>query len=100
MRSVMRRYFAEMGDAVAAHGGSVAKFVGDAVVAVFGLPTLHEDDALRAVKAATAMRERVTQVNPSQNELEHTWPVFLPDGRHFLYLARNAQPENSAIYVG
>jgi Tol biopolymer transport system component len=43
---------------------------------------------------------QVTAVDTSQNEIEHLWPYFLPDGRHFLFLARNAQPENSAIYVG
>ena len=41
-----------------------------------------------------------TQVDVSRNEIEHTSPYFLPDGRHFIYLVRNVQPENSAIYVG
>jgi eukaryotic-like serine/threonine-protein kinase len=57
-------------------------------------------DGIYRVRATGGTPERVTQVDASHNELEHTWPVFLPDGRHFLYLARNAQPENSAIYVG
>jgi Tol biopolymer transport system component len=43
---------------------------------------------------------QLTQVDASRNEIEHTFPYFLPDGRHFIYLVRNAQPENSAIYVG
>ena len=43
---------------------------------------------------------QLTQVDASRNEIVHTFPYFLPDGRHFIYLARNAQPENSAIYVG
>ncbi|HZI87641.1 MAG TPA: protein kinase, partial [Pyrinomonadaceae bacterium] len=43
---------------------------------------------------------QLTEVDASRNEIEHTFPYFLPDGRHFIYLARNAQPENSAIYVG
>jgi eukaryotic-like serine/threonine-protein kinase len=43
---------------------------------------------------------QLTTVDASRNEIEHIWPYFLPDGRHFLFLARNAQPENSAIYVG
>jgi Tol biopolymer transport system component len=43
---------------------------------------------------------QLTTVDASRNEIEHIWPYFLPDGRHFLFLARNVQPENSGIYVG
>ena len=53
---MMGRYFAEMRVAVEGHGGRVEKFIGDAVLAVFGVPQLHEDDALRAVRAAGEMR--------------------------------------------
>ena len=42
---------------VARHGGTVAKFIGDAIVAVFGVPTLHEDDALRAARCALELRD-------------------------------------------
>src|SRR2546429_9147296 len=52
LRRVMARYFAEMRAALEAHGGTVAKVIGDAVMAAFRLPPLHEDDALRAVPAA------------------------------------------------
>ena len=47
-RSLLARYFEEMKEIVQRHGGTVEKFIGDAVMAVFGVPTLHEDDALRA----------------------------------------------------
>ena len=57
-------------------------------------------DGLYRVPAAGGTPVRITEVDASRNELDHAWPYFLPDGRHFLYLARNAQPENSAIYVG
>jgi Tol biopolymer transport system component len=43
---------------------------------------------------------QLTHVDASRNEIEHVSPYFLPDGRHFIYLARNTQPDNSAIYVG
>jgi class 3 adenylate cyclase len=62
-RRVMGRYFEEMRAVIERHGGTVEKFIGDAVMAVFGIPTLHEDDALRAVRAASEMRERLAAVN-------------------------------------
>ena len=52
LRARMQRYFADLRTIVERHGGSVEKFVGDAVMAVFGIPVSHEDDALRAVRAA------------------------------------------------
>jgi class 3 adenylate cyclase/tetratricopeptide (TPR) repeat protein len=63
LRRVMERYFEEMSSVLERHGGTVEKFVGDAVVAVFGIPQLHEDDALRAVRAAAEMRERLEALN-------------------------------------
>ena len=63
MRKVMGRYFDAMRAALERHGGSVEKFIGDAVMAVFGIPQLHEDDALRAVRAATDMRDALDELN-------------------------------------
>ena len=57
LRHLMSRYFDEMQTVLVRHGGTVEKFIGDAVMAVFGIPRLHEDDALRAVRAAIEMRE-------------------------------------------
>src|ERR1700675_4415234 len=56
LRRVMGRYFDEMKAALERHGGTVEKFIGDAVMAVFGIPYVHEDDALRGVRAAAEMR--------------------------------------------
>jgi class 3 adenylate cyclase/tetratricopeptide (TPR) repeat protein len=56
LRARMRRYFEDLRQIIQRHGGTVEKFVGDAVMAVFGIPTAHEDDALRAVRAAAEMR--------------------------------------------
>ena len=58
-RSVMNLYFDALRATIEQHGGTVEKFVGDAVMAVFGIPTVHEDDALRAVRAAVAMQRTV-----------------------------------------
>jgi class 3 adenylate cyclase/tetratricopeptide (TPR) repeat protein len=60
LRTRMRRYFADLRAILERHGGAVEKFVGDAVMAVFGIPVAHEDDALRAVRAAWEMREAVS----------------------------------------
>ena len=57
LRALLARYFARMSGIVERHGGSVEKFIGDAVMAVFGVPAVHEDDALRACRAAVEMRE-------------------------------------------
>ncbi len=63
LRALMSQYFAAIKDVVERHGGTVEKFIGDAVMAVFGIPTLHEDDALRAVRAAAEIRETVAALN-------------------------------------
>ena len=62
LRSLLARYFERMREIVEAHGGTVEKFIGDAVMAVFGVPQLHEDDALRAVRAAAEMRDALPEL--------------------------------------
>jgi class 3 adenylate cyclase/tetratricopeptide (TPR) repeat protein len=57
LRALMGRYHAELRAILERHGGTVEKFVGDAAMAVFGLPQVHEDDAVRAVRAAVEMRD-------------------------------------------
>ena len=59
LRWAMQRWFGRMRDVVERHGGTVENYIGDAVMAVFGIPVAHEDDALRAVRAAAEMREEV-----------------------------------------
>jgi len=65
LRAVMARYFELARTVVERHGGSVEKFIGDAVMAVFGVPVLHEDDALRAVRAAAELRDGLATLNDS-----------------------------------
>jgi class 3 adenylate cyclase/tetratricopeptide (TPR) repeat protein len=65
LRELLGRWYEEMRIAVERHGGTVEKFVGDAVMAVFGLPRAHEDDALRAVRAALDMQRGVERLNAS-----------------------------------
>jgi class 3 adenylate cyclase len=67
LRQVMSRYFERMRRVLTRHGGTIEKFIGDAVMAVFGLPELHEDDTLRAVRAAAEMGDELERLN---DELE------------------------------
>ncbi|HLB17919.1 MAG TPA: AAA family ATPase [Gaiellaceae bacterium] len=63
LRRVMERYFSLARNVLERHGGTVEKFIGDAVMAVFGIPTVHEDDALRAARAAHELREELGGLN-------------------------------------
>ena len=74
LRYVTGRYFETMRAAVERHEGTVEKFIGDAVVALFGVPRVREDDALRAVRAAADMRASLTALN---DELQRDLAVTL-----------------------
>ena len=64
LRALLSAFFDEMRQQIEAFGGTVEKFAGDAVMAVFGVPRVNEDDAERAVRAAFAMQESLAQLNP------------------------------------
>lgn len=74
VREVLGRYFEAMRGELERHGGTVEKYIGDAIMAVFGLPRLHEDDALRAVRAAAGMQRALAVLN---EELQARWGVQL-----------------------
>jgi predicted ATPase/class 3 adenylate cyclase len=74
VRQVMARYFRTTRRVLERHGGTVEKFIGDAVMAVFGIPVVHEDDALRATRAAVEMADSLRTLN---EELERRWDVSL-----------------------
>src|SRR5262245_41042984 len=61
-QALLARYFERMKGILESHGASVEKFIGDAVMAVFGVPQVHEDDALRACRAAVEMRAALPEV--------------------------------------
>jgi predicted ATPase/class 3 adenylate cyclase len=64
LRAMLAAFFEEMREQIQIFGGSVEKYAGDAVMAVFGVPRVREDDAERAVRAAVAMRQSLEQLNP------------------------------------
>lgn len=74
LRNLLARYFGELSAVIRRHGGTVEKYIGDAIMAVFGVPILHEDDALRAVRAAVEMRHTLKLLN---REFEAGWGVHL-----------------------
>jgi class 3 adenylate cyclase/predicted ATPase len=63
LQRMMSRWFDEAKAVIEHHGGTVEKFIGDEVMAVFGVPLIHEDDALRALRAAAEMRDRLDALN-------------------------------------
>ncbi len=69
LREVLNQYFNAMRAVLERHGGTVEKYIGDAVMAVFGLPQLHEDDAMRAVRAAAEMQEELVGLNARFEEV-------------------------------
>jgi class 3 adenylate cyclase/tetratricopeptide (TPR) repeat protein len=74
LRRVMARYFEAARRSIERHGGTLEKFIGDAVMAVFGVPVVHEDDALRALRAAVDVRAGLAALN---EELERDYGVSL-----------------------
>jgi class 3 adenylate cyclase/tetratricopeptide (TPR) repeat protein len=74
LRAVLRRYFDVCRTVIERHGGTVEKFIGDAVMAGFGVPETHEDDALRAARAAVDLGTAVRELSV---EVARTWPIEL-----------------------
>jgi class 3 adenylate cyclase len=74
LQEVLATYFHAMREEIEAEGGTVEKFIGDAVMAAFGVPVAHEDDPARALRAALRMRRRLRQVN---DDLEARFGVSL-----------------------
>src|SRR6188474_907872 len=72
VRRVLSRYFEVVSRTLQRHGGTVEKFIGDAVMAVFGVPIVHEDHAVRAVRAAAELTEALERLN---EEIERDWGV-------------------------
>jgi class 3 adenylate cyclase/tetratricopeptide (TPR) repeat protein len=70
VRAMLTPYFARLRSEIERFGGTVEKFIGDAVMAVFGAPVAHEDDPERAVRAALAVREAIIELNEADPALD------------------------------
>jgi len=74
LREVLNRYFSVMRAVFESHGGTIEKIIGDAIVAVFGLPFRHDDDPIRALEAAAESQRALVLLN---DELDQGWGVRL-----------------------
>src|SRR5580765_1634927 len=107
LRGLLASYFERMKAIVERHGGPVEKFIGDAVMAVFGVPVLHEDDALRALRAAAEMRDALPSLGVQARIGVNTGEVVAGTGERLVtgdavnVAARleQAAPPNE-VYVG
>jgi class 3 adenylate cyclase len=97
VRARIRPYHARLRSEIEAYGGTVEKFVGDAVMAVFGAPVAHEDDAERAVRAGLAVLESIAELNEADPELELQVRVGINTGE--AVVALGARPEQGEGFV-
>ncbi len=91
VRALLRRYHETLRRALTGYGGTVEKFIGDAVVAVYGAPTAHEDDPERAVRAALSVRDSIAELNDRDETLDLHVRVGVATGEALV--AVDARPE-------
>src|SRR5256884_2336133 len=97
VRALLSPYYARLRHELERHGGTVEKFIGDAVVALFGAPVAHEDDPERAVRAALAVRSAVERLNDQDAWLDLKIRVGVHTGEALVVLgARAAEGEGMA----
>src|SRR5450631_102126 len=97
VRARLRPYHARLQQVIESHGGTVEKFVGDAVMAVFGAPVAHEDDAERAVRAGLRILEAIEDLNRGDEKLQLQVRVGINTGE--AVVALGARPERGEGFV-
>ena len=97
VRALLRRYHETLRRDLERHGGTVEKFIGDAVVAVYGAPTAHEDDAERAVRAALAVRDSIAALNDRDDALDLHVRVGVATGEALVALDASAAAGESMV---
>jgi class 3 adenylate cyclase/tetratricopeptide (TPR) repeat protein len=98
LRSVMDEYFAAMREEIEGEGGTVEKFIGDAVMAAFGVPAAHEDDPARAMRAGLRMLARLPEVNRGL-EARHDVTLRIRIGVHTGEVLATVDPEPGEAMV-
>jgi class 3 adenylate cyclase/tetratricopeptide (TPR) repeat protein len=99
IRKTMTRFFEEVRGVLERHGGDVEKFIGDAVMAVFGIPVSHEDDAVRAVRAADEMQRAISRLN-EELELALGEPIRVRTGINTGEVVTGDPSAGQALVVG
>jgi class 3 adenylate cyclase/tetratricopeptide (TPR) repeat protein len=97
VRARIRPYHARLRQDIERHGGTVEKFIGDAVMAVFGAPTAHEDDAERAVRAGLRILEAIDELNEQDPALSLQVRIGINTGE--AVVALDARPEEGEGFV-
>ena len=101
MRELQDAYFAAIAKPIEDYGGSVEKYIGDAVLAVFGVPETHEDDAERAVHAALAMQGALDNLNRRRASVgEETSPLRLRIGIHTGLVVSRVDEDGDFVITG
>jgi class 3 adenylate cyclase/tetratricopeptide (TPR) repeat protein len=90
VRATLTPYFARLREELERRGGTVEKFIGDAVMAVFGAPIAHEDDPERAVRAALAIRDALTEMNDGDPDLDLHVRIGVNTGEALISLGASA----------
>jgi predicted ATPase/class 3 adenylate cyclase len=99
VRSTLTPYFGRLREELERRGGTVEKFIGDAVMAVFVAPTAHEDDPERAVRAALAIRDAIAEMNEQDRELDLHVRIGVNTGEALVSLEASAR-EGEGIAAG
>src|SRR6476646_9675643 len=97
VRAFLKPYYEHVRGEIEAHGGRIEKFVGDAVLGIFGAPVAHGDDAERAVRAALAVRDALRAMNEADRELDLQFRAAVNTGEAIVDL--DARPEQGETMV-
>jgi class 3 adenylate cyclase len=95
VRAMLSPYYERLRSELERHGGTVEKFIGDAVVALFGAPVAHEDDPERAVRAALAIRDAIGELNESDPSSISTFGSASTPGRRWWPWAPDRREERA-----